>query len=150
VSQAFVRTAAKSDVPCVCRLQQQWLEEDNTYGFEPDSSEQVKAALGSYFLVAEAKSEIIGFIFGSIYTSDGLAVIPAGESYLVIDNLYVLPEFRRQGIGGKLVAQLLTQARQQNVAYALLYSAAKDIQSILRFYGQHNFQSWNVQMFQKL
>ena len=150
VKQMLVRQAIESDVPFVCQLQQQWFEENSVYGFVPENEQQIKAALDSYFLVAEADGGIVGFVSGSIRISDALAVIPAGEGYFEIDNLYVLPEFRKQGIGGNLVAKLLVEVKRQGVAYALVYSAAKNIRSILKFYEQHKFQSWNIQMFQKL
>jgi ribosomal protein S18 acetylase RimI-like enzyme len=79
-----------------------------------------------------------------------MAVIPAGESYLEITNLYVSPGLRRQGVGGRLIAQLVAVAKQQGMAYALLYSAAKDAHGILRFYEEHQFRSWYVQMYRKL
>ena len=150
MKQALIRQAVEPDVQSICRLQRQWFEEDNVYGLTPESPEQVKAALGSFLLVAELDREVIGFISGSAHISDGAAVIPAGESYLEINNLYTSPEFRGRGVGGGLVAQLLVHAKHQGVAYALLYSAAKDIRGILRFYEQHGFQSWYVQMFRKL
>ena len=148
--QTLIRSAVAADVSAVCRLQQQWFAEDSTHGFVPDSPERVAAALGAYFLVAEVAGEIIGFISGASNVSEGLAVIPAGASYLELDSLYVQPEFRRQGIGGALVTQQLAEARQRGVAYASLYSAARDLQGVLSFYERHDFQSWYVRMFQKL
>jgi ribosomal protein S18 acetylase RimI-like enzyme len=150
VKQSLIRQAVESDIHCIHRLQQRWFEEDGVYGFVPASLEQVKAALNSYLLVAITNNEIVGFISGSIHLSEGTAVIPAGESYLEIDNLYTLPEYRRQGIGSGLVNGCLAKAKKAGVAYALLYSAAKEIHSVLRFYEQHNFQSWYVRMFRKL
>jgi ribosomal protein S18 acetylase RimI-like enzyme len=111
---------------------------------------QIKAALNAYLLVAETNHELVGFISGSLHRSAGVAVIPAGAIYLEIDNLYILPEYRRQGIGSGLVTKCLVQAKETGVAYALLYSAAKDMHSVLRFYEQHKFLSWNVQMFRQL
>lgn len=108
------------------------------------------AALGPYLLVAESDGEVVGFISGSIHSSEGMAVIPEGESYLEIDDLYVSPEFRRRGVGSGLITQILGRAKERGVAYALLYSASKDIRSILRFYERHGFQSWYVQMFREL
>jgi ribosomal protein S18 acetylase RimI-like enzyme len=101
-------------------------------------------------LIAEVNNKVIGFISGSIRSSEGTVIIPAGENYLEIDNLYISPEFRRQGVGSGLITQLIAQAKQQGIAYALLYSAAKDIHGILRFYERHDFQSWYVEMFRKL
>ena len=103
-----------------------------------------------YCWIAEINGDVIGFISGSIRLSEGTAVIPAGKNYIEIDNVYVSVQFRRQGIGSRLVDQLLAQAKQQSVAYALLYSATKDVHAVLRFYEQHSFQSWYVQMFREL
>ena len=124
--------------------------EGGVHGFAPESRERVEAALGPFRIVAEAGGETVGFISGSVHTSDGTAVIPAGESYLEIDDLYVSMEFRQRGIGGSLVDRLLAEARRQGVAYASLYSAIMDVRSVLGFYEQHGFQSWYVRMFRKL
>jgi ribosomal protein S18 acetylase RimI-like enzyme len=147
---ALIRQAEESDVHHICRLQRRWAEEGNTYGFTPETREQVEAALGPYLLVAEVGGEVVGFVSGSARVSDGTAVIPAGESYLEIDNLYTSPEFRRRGVGGALIEQLLAVAKQRGTTYALLYSAAKDIRGVLRFYEGHQFRSWYVQMFRRL
>jgi len=150
VNQTLIRQAGGSDTQVISRLQQQWFEEGSVYGFVPESQERVKAALSPYLLVAEVGDQVIGFISGSVSISDGMAVIPEGESYLEVDNLYVAPEFRRRGVASRLITQLLAQAKQQGVAYAVLYSAAKDIHGILRFYERHGFQSWYVRVFRKL
>jgi ribosomal protein S18 acetylase RimI-like enzyme len=148
--EILIRQAADLDVQAIYSLQQQWTEESSVYGFVPESQEQIKAALGPYLLVAEINHEIIGFIHGSIHINEDKAIMPEGASYLEIDSLYISPEHRRQSIGSGLITQLLAEAKEQRVTYALLYSAAKDIHSILRFYERHNFQSWYVQMFRKL
>lgn len=150
VNQTIIRQAEEADAEAVSRLQRRWFEEGSVYGFVPESEEQVRASFSPYFFVAEVSDQVIGFISGSVSVSDGTAVIPGGESYLEIDNLYIAPEFRRRGVGSRLTTQLLTQARQRGVAYAVLYSASKDIHGVLRFYEQHGFRSWYVQMFRKL
>lgn len=146
----LIRQINKYDVRSICRLQEQLFEEDVIHGFVPETAEEIEKSIDSYFFVAEINDEIIGFICGKVHISDGLAIIPKGENYLEIENLYVAPEFRKRGVGGKLVDELLIKAREVEVSYALLYSATKDIHGILKFYERHNFQSWNVQMFQKL
>jgi ribosomal protein S18 acetylase RimI-like enzyme len=70
----------------------------------PESQEQIIVALSPYLLFAEANNQVIWFISGSIHSSEGIVVIPEGESYLEVDSLYISPECRRQGIG------LITQA----------------------------------------
>ena len=122
----LLRQAVKADVRVVGRLQQKWSEEGNTHGFVPESQRQVENALDSY-LVAEVGGRIVGFISGAVRTSEGTAVIPAGERYFDVDNLYVVPEFRNRGVGSSLITRRLAQAKQQGVNYALVYSAAKTL-----------------------
>ena len=150
MNQTLIRQAAEADIQIISRLQQQWFEEVSVYGFVPESREQIAAALGRFLLVAEACQEVVGFISGSIHISEGMAVMPEGESYLEIDNLYVSPECRRQGVGGSLITQLLAEAKEQGVSYALLYSAARDMRGVFRFYEQHDFRSWYIRMFRNL
>jgi ribosomal protein S18 acetylase RimI-like enzyme len=150
LSSMLIRRAVKNDIPIILKLQQLWCAEDNVYGLTPDNYEQIVAALDSYFLVAEVGGDVIGFVSGSAHVSEETAVTPAGQSYLEIDNLYVVPQFRQQGVGGRLVDQLLMQAKEEGITHALVYSAAKDIRRILKFYEQHDFRSWYVQMFRKL
>jgi len=150
MNDTLIRQAAESDVLSICQLQQQLFEESSVHGFMPDGQEHIQAALGPYFLVAEVGGAVVGSLSGLVHVSEGTAVIPEGQSYIEIDNLYVLPQYRKQGIGSRLVTQVLAQAKNQGVTYALLYSATRDIHSIIKFYEQHGFQNWYVQMFQKL
>jgi ribosomal protein S18 acetylase RimI-like enzyme len=146
----FIREALTTDAPVIYRLQRRMSEENGIYGFVAETVEQIEKAINPYFLVAETGGEMIGFISGDVSAGDGSAVVPPGEKYLEIENLYVAPEFRKQGVGGRLVDEALTKARRNGAAYATLYSASKDARGILRFYERHGFKSWYVQMFQKL
>jgi ribosomal protein S18 acetylase RimI-like enzyme len=144
----LIRHANQTDIPRIRELQERLSVEESVHGFTAEPAEEI--AKYQYLLVAETGGEIIGFVSGGIYVSDGSAVIPEGAKYLEIENLYVAPPSRKQGTGGRLVDELLALGRRESAAYALLYSASKDIHAILRFYEKHEFQSWYVQMFQKL
>lgn len=77
-------------------------------------------------------------------------MIPAGERYLEVDDLYVHPSMRGREIGGKLLEDLMQVAREHGLRKALVYSAIKDIRRIMNFYEAHGFRSWFVQMFREL
>ena len=142
-----IRECAEEDLDTIRRMETGWADEDITYGqVAADRSELLKH-LGGLFLVAEAGGEVIGFAYGSAHTSDGLAVIPAGERYFEVDELYVAPELRGRGIGGALLDDLLRRSREEGMARSLVYSATKDLESILRFYRKHGFKSWHVRLF---
>lgn len=147
MNNVLIRRCADNDIDDVRRMQMQWAEEDITYGFVPSCREDLTNRLGSYFFVAEVDGCLVGFIYGSLRVSEGLAVLPAGQQYLQIDDIYVKPEFRDKGIGGRLLESLFQTAQHNGISRFLVYSATKDLDKILKFYRSHGFESWYVQMF---
>lgn len=150
MNQFHIRRAVLQDLGVIQWLQEQWANEDITYGFVPETEEQIRRQLGSYLLVAEVDGVVVGFISGSKQISDGIAVAPEGTAYLEIENLYVTPAFRQQQVGGKLLERLLAVAREEGARKVLVYSATKNVHRILAFYERHGFRSWYIQMFQDL
>ena len=150
MDHVLIRQATEADLWSIHHLQRKWADENITYGYMPDDPKQFRNRIGEYFQVAETADDVVGFIGGSVRIASDMAVVPDGNRYLEIDELYVSAPFRCKGIGDLLVDQLLAQARQQGARYAVLYSASKDIHAILRFYERHQFQSWYVQMFREL
>jgi len=146
----YIRLATEDDVPAVLAFQQQWTEEQITYGYQPSTEEQIRTALGPYFYVAEVKGELVGFVSGAVGISPGLAVMPEGQAYLSIDDLYVVPEWRSQGVGHLLVDAITACAQKAGLQAAMVYTSTKDVHRILRFYEQNGFQSWFVQLFRPL
>ncbi len=142
-----IRVCQREDIERVIALQQRWETEAITYGYVADTAEELAGKLAHYYYVADVASELVGFIAGTRHVSEGLAVIPAGQRYVEIDDLYVLPEYRNARIGTQLLNTVLHEARHQGIERFLLYSATKDIDAVTRFYRKHHFQHWNVNMF---
>ncbi len=103
--------------------------------------------LGPYFWVAEHGTVVVGYAYGRVEVSESLVVIPAGERYLEIEELYVLSEYRNQGLGSDLVRALLRVTAENHVTRGLVHSATKDWRRIVRFYEQFDFKMWYVQMY---
>ena len=148
--QLLVHEAAAADVDAIHRLYQDWEGEAITYGFVSPGETEIGQALGPYFLVADVYGCLVGLISGTVRSSEGLAVIPKGEKYLEINDLYVSPGYRHQKIGSRLMDQLLAIAKKDGMAHALVYSTSKDIHQILSFYESHGFSSWYIQMVRNL
>jgi GNAT superfamily N-acetyltransferase len=136
-----------SDIPAVIRLSEKWASEGITHGLAANSFADIEGRMGEYFLVAFHDQEIVGYIFGAVHVSEGLAVIPAEEKYLEIDEVYIQPEHRRSGIGHQLVDSILAEAKSNGVSKAIVYSATKQWQDMVRFYEKHDFKMWFVQMY---
>jgi GNAT superfamily N-acetyltransferase len=150
MSDIAIRLATEADVAIVLAFQRQWTAEEITYGYEPAAEEQIHALLGPYFLVAEMNGELVGFVNGLVGTSPGLAIMPEGQSYLSIEDLYVAPAWRSQGIGHRLVDAIIATAQKAGLQAAMVYTSTKDVHRILRFYEQNGFQSWFVQLYRRL
>jgi len=144
-----IRAAITEDLSQVFALQEQWEAEDITYGYVAGNMVQLLAALAETFLLALEDDKILGYITASAHVSEGMAVIPADVTYLEIDDLYVIPTRRGQGIGKVLLDAVLARAAAAGIEYQLLYSSTKDIRRILSFYEESGFDSWYVQMYRK-
>lgn len=143
----LVRRATEEDLSKVVRLSELWASENITHGLTPNSLNDLKPELGDYFFVANNDSETIGYIYGTVHINEGTAVISQGEKYLEIDEVYVHPDYRDDGIGHELVEQLLDEAERQGIKRSVVYSATKQWQKIVGFYEKHGFQMWFVQMY---
>ena len=142
-----VRACVPADLPAVECLQRAWEAEGVTRGFVAAGAADLRGRLGPYFLVAEFDDGIAGFVCGSEGRSEGNAVIAPGERYVEADELYVTPEWRGRGIGGRLLDTLVAQAGNRGIERFLVYSSSRDTDAILRFYRRHGFEAWYVQMF---
>lgn len=142
-----VRIATESDLLKVAQLSELWVTECITYGLRANKVEQLIQNIGEYFWVAEVDAEVVGYIFGSIQESEGLAVIESGVRYLEIDEVYVHPQYRSENIGHLMVDQLLQTAEGNGITRSIVYSASKQWQKVIGFYEKHGFHMWFVQMY---
>ena len=144
-----IRQGNEDYLKSVMTLQLKLAAEDIIYGFVPANKEELQSKLGPYFLVAELNGSVTGYCYGSVHESEGLVVIPKGEKYLEVDDVYIRPECRDQQVGGKLLDRLMEIAGMEGVARILIYSASnsKETDKVLQFYRRHGFKSWYVQMF---
>jgi GNAT superfamily N-acetyltransferase len=136
-----------SDIEQVVRLSERWASEGITYGLAANSFADLENSTFNYFWVARHDQDIVGYIYGTVHVSNGLAVIQAGDKYLEIDEVYITPEHRSCGIGHQLVERILEEAQSDGVYKSIVYSATKQWLEMVRFYEKHDFQMWFVQMY---
>lgn len=107
----MLRNARRSDLPVLMNLWHQMMdlhrERDARFRFDKDVDRDLKRhfleALGSrqaIVLVAEAEGTLAGYVLGWLHQRR--PIYPAGR-YGFISDLYVVPAWRRKGIGGSLV-----------------------------------------------
>lgn len=99
-----IRRASPADVDALCELEKALFLNDAW------SRELFVDELGhpfSYYLVAEEDAEIVGYA--------GLRAAPANADQGDIQTLAVVPTFRGQGLGRKLLGQLIVEAEERGV-----------------------------------
>lgn len=141
------RQCNEADLPVIAQLYANFTAEEIVYGLAAESIVELRQRLNPYCLVAEVENVIVGFVLAVEQISPGYAVIPEGQRYLAIEDLYVLPALRHQGIGSELLKAVEAQARANGITRFLLYSSVKELDAVIKFYRRHGYHSWSIQMY---
>jgi GNAT superfamily N-acetyltransferase len=146
IERYTIRPCRSEDIPAVVELAAMWAAEGSTHGQVPIPVETARSWLGGNFWVAQHDAVVVGFAYASLHT-DTLSIIPAGESYLKLEELYVLPGHRGRGVGGRLVERVIAEAAEHGVSHGWVYSSAKEWPRIVDFYQRHGFRMWFVGLY---
>ena len=118
------------------KLSYVWCDENISYGIIPNTKEDLKEPC----YIALDDDVIVGYIFGHFYNNEKKVSIEDGEIAIGdkcfdIDELYVLKEYRHQGIGKKLYLALEKEVKD-SCKYITLGTSTKDYHKILHFYTE--------------
>lgn len=113
-------------------LSARWQEEDCSHGIIANTADDLKTPL----CVATDNGKTIGYIFGHYYVAKNkTSYVDIGCKCFEIDELYILPEYRSQGVGKKLF-RLMEQEVKPYCDYVTLNTSTKDYKRILHFYAE--------------
>lgn len=150
MKNVLIRECTHQDIESIFQLDHLWDEENVAYVFTYGTREEFIAdfeRFQKYFLVAESDGQIVGYVNGSVLVNEKVAVLPEQETYLEIENIYVMPEFRNIYVGGDLIEKLLDVAEQNGIKRFVVSTVTKDMDRILKFYRRHGFKPWYVELF---
>ena len=78
------------------------------------------------------------------------SIIPEGTPYFEVEELYVTPKKRSQGIGEKLFL-FAEDALKDEAEYMILSTATKNWKAIFHFYiDELDMQFWSARLFRKI
>ncbi|MBR6004130.1 MAG: GNAT family N-acetyltransferase [Lachnospiraceae bacterium] len=125
-----------------------WTNEDSCYGYRPNDKSDIE---GNRIFFAEENKETVGYLFGNICKSKNMkSIIPEGTPYFEVEELYVTPKKRSQGIGEKLFL-FAENAVKDEAEYMILSTATKNWKAIFHFYiDELNMQFWSARLFKKI
>jgi ribosomal protein S18 acetylase RimI-like enzyme len=97
-------------------------------------------------LIAKAEEKTVGFVSATLPREQAFEV---AQSFGIVNDLYVLPEFRRKGIGKKLLEECLNRIRAGGFKAARLSVLLGD-ESAIRLYQKLGFRIFMHSMARKL
>lgn len=137
MTEAIVRSAALEDLPEVLKLYRHLHPDDPQ--LETAAAERVWSTL----LMSDFMTVIVAQTADMLVSSCTLAIVPnlsrGGRSYGVIENVVTHADYRRLGLGRRVLAQALDVARQADCYKVLLATGSKQ-EATLRFYEGAGFE----------
>ena len=110
------------------QLSAQWAAEQNCYGYYPNTEADIE---GKRIFLAEDEDGIEAYLLGKLETAKNMkSIMPEGTLYFEVEELYVVPEKRSQGIGEALF-RFAEETIKKDVQFIALSTASKTAR---RFY----------------
>ena len=126
----------------------EWEAEMSTFGYRANERADIE---GNRIFLAEEVGEVIGYLFGAPFESKNMkAVMPEGTRCFEVEELYVVPERRSQGIGAKLF-KYAEEAVKPEAEYMVLSTATKNWKAIFHFYlDDLDMTFWSARLFKRI
>ena len=111
-------------------LSRLWVEEDCCGGMVVNERDDLQEPLA----VALEGERIVGYLFGHYYEQPrNSSYAPAGTKCFSVDELYVLSQYRGQGIG-KVLFRMMEEAVTNHCDCMTLTTSTRNYQAILKLY----------------
>ncbi|MBQ9324505.1 MAG: GNAT family N-acetyltransferase [Clostridia bacterium] len=130
------------------RMSEDWEKENSCHGYRKNAETDIA---GKRIFTACSGAQIIGYLLGHGEKTDKpSSMIPQGETVFEVDELYVCPAFRGQGVGAQLF-QYAEQAVLDEASFLTLTAASRNGKAILHFYLEEmGMTFWSARLFKPL
>ena len=126
-----------------------WEAEDSCRGYRANAREDFRE---QRVFLAEEKGELIGYLFGHAERAkETSSVMCADTPYFEIEEIYIVPARRSQGVGRALFRFVEQTLRDEGLTYLMLSTATKNARAILHFYlDELDMTFWSARLFKRL
>jgi ribosomal protein S18 acetylase RimI-like enzyme len=125
-----------------------WESENICYGYRANNSSDIE---GNRIFIAMDGESIIGYLLGNFTKSKNMkAIMPENTPFFEVEELYVIPSCRSQGIGASLF-NYVAETVNSNADYIVLSTATKNWRSVFHFYiDELEMNFWSARLYKKI
>ena len=125
-----------------------WESEDSCWGYRANNRTDIE---GNRIFFAADGDDIIGYLFGKRFDSKNMwSIMPENTPCFEIEELYVTPARRSQGVGQALFRYAETVLAEE-ADYIVLGTATKNWRAILHFYlDELGMDFWSARLFKRI
>jgi GNAT superfamily N-acetyltransferase len=145
-----IRNAVEKDIPGIVDLGNRFLKEVPTWGLVIRTEDELRKLDKRLIWVVEENGKLIGHAICLPRKNDGRCIFTENDKILELDEIYLVPEARGQGVGSELLEVIENHAKEAGFTKLFVDSAVKDLMPVLRFYRENGLKTWSVQLFKEL
>lgn len=129
-------------------LSADWEKEQSCYGYRANTREDLA---GRRVFLAKENGETLGYLFGKVFQAENMkSIIPDGTACFEVEEIYVVPSRRREGIGAALF-RYAEKTLKSDAEYFVLSTATKNREAVFRFYlDELEMSFWSARLFKKI
>lgn len=139
-----IRRAKESDYKVLMELYNDFVGKDRYSKHNNDSFNKVIKSKNNFIYVAEDKNKVIGFVTFSVRL-----VIRYPKPIAELDELFILPEYRRKGVGNMLMCKVLSKAKELN-CHRLFIETHYKHEAAHKFYESLGFTNYGYHFIKDL
>ena len=130
------------------RFSEDWEAENSCHGYRKNSIDDIE---GRRIFLARRGEEIVAYGFGVVEEAErDNSIYPKGTKLFELEELYVVPSFRDQGVGKALFAFIEEKVGDQ-AEMLMVGTATKNYKAILHFYlDEVGMEFWSARLYKPL
>ena len=130
------------------KMSADWAAENSCRGYYPNELSDIQ---GNRIFLAMDGETPLGYLLGHMSHSERSSTVMAADTpFFEVEELYIVPAHRSQGLGSALFRYAEAQIKQE-AEYILLSTATKNWKAILHFYIEElGMEFWSARLFKRI
>lgn len=135
-------------IGALIKFSRDWEHENSCHGYRANERSDIE---GRRVFLAEDEGRVVGYLFGQPFRAEkASSIMPDGTPCFEVEELYVVPDRRSQGVGRALFSAA-EQAVKGEADFVMVSTATKNWRAILHFYIEEvGMEFWSARLFKKL